>query len=195
MYKFKNQARFNKLKNTRRGPDARYVSHWGHYRTAPVICELIKKFNIKSFVEVGACGCQLSETILFEFPDVKVFSVDITFSKNMTRAGQRIKAPIADLSKEFGNRFRAIELPSLEAANEFADGSLDMVYIDASHYYDDVKDDIITWRKKLRHKGILSGHDYNHGQNPGVKKAVDELIKKVNVEDYFNWWVVHENTR
>lgn len=27
MYKFKNQTRFNKLKNTRRGPDARYVSH------------------------------------------------------------------------------------------------------------------------------------------------------------------------
>jgi len=191
VYKFKNSARFEKLKTTRRGPDKNYVSGWGHYRSAPVMCKLIKDFGVKSFVEVGACGCQLSETILFEFPDVKVFSVDVTFTENRTRAGQRIQAPIAKMKKEFGDRFEAIELPSLEAVKKFKDRSLDMVYIDALHTYDAVKADIYAWSKKLHGGSILSGHDYNHGQNPGVKKAVDEIFKKVNLEDYFNWWKIH----
>jgi predicted O-methyltransferase YrrM len=48
----------------------------------------------------------------------------------------------------------------LRAADDFLDNSLDFVYIDAGHRFDDVVQDIIKWTKKVRKGGIISGHDY-----------------------------------
>jgi len=137
---------------------------------------------------MGACGCQLSETVLAEFPNIKVYSVDLTFGPNSNRAGTLTVAPIEQMTKEYGSRFVAIEKPSLEAVREFDDCSLDMVYIDAGHLYLQVKADIQAWRKKVRPGGVLCGHDYGHGQNQGVKKAVDEIFPGVKVGNYYNWW-------
>ena len=53
-----------------------------------------------------------------------------------------------------------IRKTSVEAAQDFPDASLDAVYIDAEHDEDSVRQDIKTWRKKIKLGGILSGHDY-----------------------------------
>ena len=53
-----------------------------------------------------------------------------------------------------------IRKSSVEAAKDFPDRSLDAVYIDAAHDEDSVREDIKTWRPKIRPGGILSGHDY-----------------------------------
>lgn len=53
-----------------------------------------------------------------------------------------------------------IRKTSVEAAKDFEDGSLDAVYIDAEHDEDSVREDIRTWRPKLKRGGILSGHDF-----------------------------------
>ncbi len=192
MYKYKHPQKIKALINGRRGPkgDNRYVTKWGHYRTAPVMCHLLTKYNLKSFIEVGSCGCQLSEAILIECPDVKVTSVDITFGPNSNRAGKLTLAPIARLKKEYGDRYSTIEKPSVEASKVIEDSTLDLVYIDASHLYPDVVDDIKHWWHKVAPHGILSGHDYGHGQNAPVKRAVDDMLKKVNVADYYNWWIL-----
>jgi predicted O-methyltransferase YrrM len=65
-------------------------------------------------------------------------------------------------------------MTSLEAAQLFADGSLDFVYIDASHEYEDVKADIQAWLPKMKRNAILSGDDFDIYQ--GVNKAVEELL-------------------
>jgi Methyltransferase domain len=49
----------------------------------------------------------------------------------------------------------------------------DMVFIDGSHEYDDVHRDILVWRARLRHGGLLCGHDR---AEPGVRRALDELL-------------------
>jgi hypothetical protein len=83
---------------------------------------------------------------------------------------------------------------SMQAAPLIADGSLGMVYIDAEHSYQSVRDDILLWRPKIRKGGILAGHDYNKvdGQMlpdgetkvlyTEVWKAVDELIPDARLE-------------
>ncbi len=56
--------------------------------------------------------------------------------------------------------------------------TFDMIFIDASHEFEDVKTDIQMWRNRLAPDGILCGHDYGFPEHPGVKQAVDELIPK-----------------
>ncbi len=63
---------------------------------------------------------------------------------------------------------------SLDAALDFADGSLDLVYIDAEHDYDSVVSDISAWLPKIRKGGWIAGHDYH--PDFGVMKAVNDIL-------------------
>jgi predicted O-methyltransferase YrrM len=73
-----------------------------------------------------------------------------------------------------------IRISSLEAAQRYPNASLDFVFIDASHDYDNVKADILAWRPKIKPGGIIGGHDY-HGLFPGVIQAVRETIPNFNI--------------
>jgi hypothetical protein len=73
---------------------------------------------------------------------------------------------------------------SFEAAPEFADDSLDWAYVDASHYYEDVKKDLADWLPKVKRGGWFCGDDYGRKGfwDHGVTRAVDELIASGAVE-------------
>ena len=84
---------------------------------------------------------------------------------------------------------------SLEAAKEFDDESLDLVYIDSDSTYESVKSDIEAWLPKVRKGGIISGHDYRKSWE-GVIEAVDEKAGKPDrVFKDSSWLVFVENTR
>lgn len=74
-----------------------------------------------------------------------------------------------------------IRLSSLESAKLYPDRSLDFVFIDASHEYEDVKQDILSWYPKVKKGGYIAGHDYTTFD--GVQKAVDEII----INKGLNW--------
>jgi predicted O-methyltransferase YrrM len=57
----------------------------------------------------------------------------------------------------------------------FEDGTLDFVYIDASHDYESVLRNILDWKPKIKVGGMMGGHDY-HPNWPGVMKAVTEVF-------------------
>lgn len=99
----------------------------------------------------------------------------------------------------FGDRSNLIRKPSAEAAPDFADESLDFVYIDAQHHYEAVMEDLELWYPKVKPGGIISGHDYLDGEVNGdlfgVKRAVDEFASThgltigVTLErDYPSWF-------
>jgi len=83
--------------------------------------------------------------------------------------------------------YKAIRLASVDAAATYEDGSLDFVFIDASHDYENVKADVIAWYPKVKVGGIISGHDFHHD----VADAVHELLW--NVENYNGCWVVEKD--
>jgi hypothetical protein len=66
---------------------------------------------------------------------------------------------------------------SHDMADRIPDGSLDFVYIDATHYYEFVMRDLECYWPKLRRGGIMAGHDY---LNPTltVKPAADEFARR-----------------
>ena len=78
---------------------------------------------------------------------------------------------------------------SLDVVNNYEDESLSFVFIDGSHYYDDVKADILAWLPKVKSGGIIGGHDYGKTDEnaEGVEDAVNEIFGKDNI-------TLHEST-
>ena len=85
-----------------------------------------------------------------------------------------------------------VEACSYDAADDFADGSVAMVYVDADHHTGLVRRDIAAWWPKIRPGGRLGGHDYTGEPSNGVTIAVDEFVKDAGVplgRIGVTWWV------
>jgi len=138
--------------------------------------------NYFIFVEVGVWkGHSISflADLLRSRPSVQIFAVDLFEDKIWPEHQQEI----ALLPQIFNanlertkTRHLIVDIKSLshKAAERFADGSVDFVFIDADHEYPSVQADIRAWLPKVRPNGILAGHDYHAGS--GVVRAVDEAF-------------------
>lgn len=143
---------------------------------------LFHDLDFKIGAEIGVAAGQYSETIMSLNPQLKLYGVDpyepykgykdyvklSTYDKMVADAHAR-------LDKFPGYEF--VQKYSLEAADDFADGSLDFVYIDANHSEPFVTQDIEAWTPKVRKGGVVAGHDYAR-------------IKGRNGEDSTNWAVI-----
>lgn len=78
-----------------------------------------------------------------------------------------------------------IRKTSIEASKDIPDNSLDFVYIDGGHDFDNVMIDLICWVPKVRLKGIVSGHDYRVHYNFQVVEAVDAYRQHHNVQPLY----------
>lgn len=91
------------------------------------------------------------------------------------------------------NYINPIRMESLKAVELYKNNSLDFVFVDASHDYENVKKDIEAWYPKVRSGGILAGHDYVEVWK-GVMQAVDEFLQKenykLNIKSEFCWGIV-----
>lgn len=73
-----------------------------------------------------------------------------------------------------------------EAAQKFADGCLDLIYLDANHTYEYVLRDLLLWFPKLRAGGLFVCNDFFESeiaakQNIGVIPAWTTFSKRVQV--------------
>ncbi len=64
---------------------------------------------------------------------------------------------------------------SWKACDFFKDQSIDILFIDAGHKFEDVLLDIGSWLPKIKPYGIMVGHDYSDS-HPGVKLAVKKVF-------------------
>lgn len=92
---------------------------------------------------------------------------------NYSMAARRLKA--------YKQRSFIIREMSILAASKIADNTLDMVYLDAGHYYDAVLSDLTSWYAKVKSGGIIAGHDYLN-QAYGVNAAVGDFIKAAGLD-------------
>ena len=84
-----------------------------------------------------------------------------------------------------GKNVTFIRKTSMEAVKDVEDKSLDFVYIDAMHDFDNCMLDIIYWAPKVRRDGIVAGHDYFRAYTCGVVQAVDAYTRAHNISMYY----------
>ena len=88
------------------------------------------------------------------------------------------------------NNINSIRLSSYEASQTYKDASLDFVFIDAAHDYDNVLLDIKSWYPKVKVGGVISGHDYSWYEP--IRRAVHEFFGKID-EGIEGCWVVNKS--
>jgi hypothetical protein len=102
---------------------------------------------------------------------------------------KKIKATALKVAAVNRRGAKVIIADSVEAAAKVKDHSLDFVFIDGDHRYEGVARDIAAWLPKVKPGGWLMGHDYGNKPDGGVKRAVDELGVKVELDCDHVWAV------
>jgi len=134
--------------------------HPGNYLGG--LYDFIRK-NIKpDFIvcEVGSFRGISSE--LFALHVKKLFCIDYwtpySWEYNDNNIHQA-EAEFDTMMKNYSNIIK-IKSKSVDAGEMFASNYLDAVYIDADHAEEFFREDMKTWIPKVKHGGLISGHDY-----------------------------------
>ena len=119
---------------------------------------------------------------------------DILYLVDPWYGGQR--SIVADKFVERSN-VMLVQDYSEGASGAFRDNFFDLVYIDASHEYKDIKLDLNLWYPKLKIGGMLCGHDANR---EGVCTALEGFSKKIDSiycrsDNSRNFWFIKEQPR
>jgi hypothetical protein len=92
------------------------------------------------------------------------------------------------------DRITLVTKDSVFASSLFPDEFFDFVYIDASHDYEPVRQDILAWWPKIKVGGIIGGHDYKN--SPYVEQAVKDfaadkqLIELLEDTRHAEWGII-----
>ncbi|MBU2060045.1 MAG: class I SAM-dependent methyltransferase [Gammaproteobacteria bacterium] len=148
------------------------------------LAELFCELGFKIGAELGVFYGAYSEVLLKSNPGLKLYCIDPWVSRSADdRRGRWFVQHIKKILKQYD--FEIIRKVSRDALQDIPDGSLDFVYIDAAHDFDNVIFDIIEWSKKVRAGGIVSGHDYFNLPKCEAVYAVDAYTRAHKVNPWF----------
>jgi SAM-dependent methyltransferase len=82
---------------------------------------------------------------------------------------------------------------SMDAVGDFADNSLDFIYIDGNHSFEHVVNDLIQWAKKVRKGGIVSGHDFRRVKGSAQFHVVEAVTAYVSAYKIRPWFVARKD--
>jgi len=155
------------------------------------LAELFEELNYKNGAEIGVLGGEYSELLCRNNPGLKLYGIDpykIYDPYKTQLILDEYKKVATDRLAPYN--YHLIEKTSQEAVNDFIDGSLDFVYIDGDHKYENIASDINLWSKKVRPGGIISGHDYVRLTNPNLTDVIDAVHDYVKVNNIRPWFVL-----
>lgn len=148
--------------------------HWIVAATRPGVIVELGTHNGVSF----AAFC---EAILRTNIDTRCYAVDTW--QGDEHAGRYDDTVFQNLQEFIRSRYSAfaemIRLTFDEAADYFAEGTIDLLHIDGLHTYEAVKGDFERWLPKLSEKGVVLFHDSNvHERDFGVWQLWAEVTRR-----------------
>ncbi len=146
------------------------MKHESTREYASDIYHIVKGYKYTNALEIGAAWGISALAILHAQPSGLLMSVD---------SSTRIRAPEEVKNAGLQDRYSY----SIERSDEFWDRNkqtYDLIYIDGSHLYKDVKNDLYKAWDCLESRGLLLLDDYTHKYNVeqdyGVSLAVCEFL-------------------
>lgn len=176
--------------------------NWFTY--SKLYAEMVYKFgNGSHFVEIGSWKGRSSSFMAVEIInsgfDIKFDCIDTwkgsTEHQNfeIVKKNQLFDVFLKNI-EPVKNIINPIRMESSQASKLYEDNSLDFVFIDAGHSYEEVALDILKWLPKVKMGGILGGHDYVHEEGQtccfGVNMAVNEILGKKNLTIRERSWLI-----
>lgn len=161
----------------------RYKKIRGWCNFEDIYTEMVHKAsNGYHFVEIGTffgkSAVLMGELIASSGKDITFDTIDHFKGSPLERDGKHKVCVDQDVEKIA--RLNCAGLPvniitgdSIKLSRRYKKESLDFVFIDGSHDYNDVLRDIRVWSKKVKKGGFIGGHDYD---NPNVYQAVQKIL-------------------
>ena len=164
-----------------------------------VLENLIRKYGLRVGVELGVLYGYHAQHLVEACPNLFLYGADAFHKLRPGNGYDEVTQEWFDAlcAKTRGHlestgRWELLRATTTDAAHSFS-RVVDFVFVDADHGYEGVRDDIEAWWDRVRPGGIVSGHDFDQPEWPGVKQAVEECLGKrdlVPTLDYgYVWWV------
>jgi hypothetical protein len=144
-----------------------------NYERGLLIYSLIKRFEIKTFFEIGfgrgyGALCAAKAMVDMCWDDAKVYSIDPNIDDNHLKVLSQV-FPKDLLGKV--NLVRGVVDDALKSIS----GPFDMVYIDGDHRYSAVKHDWECLKDKFSKFCLFDDYDEKTNKDIEVKKLIDEI--------------------
>jgi len=172
-----------------------------------ILVPLISRYDVKTMAEVGVHWGDSAMRIVDQCEFDHLYLIDRRDPRGVEQwtlynHSERI----------VGKPITFLVIPSMEAVKQFEPESLDLVFIDSSHQYVHIRQDIDAWFPIVKRGGIIAGDDYGDARyaqsdSYGVYRAVNETdyLGDVHIEGYTRtpyknfdhklchmWWTVKE---
>ena len=157
-----------------------------HGVTARNICELLYRTHNNDFKYIGLDLFAENEENKNEVIPNNTFNNPLKkiYFKYIKKQNPYSLEAVRDLLKKFEKNVHLIQGNSNKVLKKIDMGKIDYVFLDGGHEYNTVKNDLDNCIEVIKKGGTVLCDDYNLGSAPGVKKAIDEFVKKneLNVE-------------
>ena len=157
-----------------------------HGVTARNICELLYQTHKNDFKYIGLDLFAENDENKNEVIPNNTFNNPLKriYFKYIKKQNPYSLEAVRDLLKKFEKNVHLIQGNSNKVLKKIDMSKIDYVFLDGGHEYNTVKDDLDNCIEVIKKGGSVLCDDYNLGSAPGVKRAIDEFVKKnqLNVE-------------
>jgi len=136
--------------------------------------EKVKRKKISNFLEIGFNSGILNTILNKFFKFEQIVAID-TFTSEISSTDLLANLKRKNLVLVCGSSNKKENLQTIKKFQPY-----DLIFVDGSHEYNDVKKDLNNYCKMLSDDGILVAHDIHSLEFPGVNKAWSEFKRQNN---------------
>ena len=152
-----------------------------HGVTARNVCELLFKIHGNNFQYIGLDLFEENDENKHEvIPNTSFSSNPIKqfYYKYIKRQNPYSSDAVKELLDKFKDNIHLIKGNSNKILKKINMSKIDYVFLDGGHEYNTVLNDLNCCFEVINNDGTVLCDDYDLKQAPGVKKAIDDFIKK-----------------